>query len=86
MVTNELLNYLIETIMDKANESVCEWESDPNNEFCDGQVAAFYTVLDAIKSRLLVEDYDLGSCGLDVDLDERFVNGPARKIKNKRAS
>lgn len=68
-MTNEFFNYLIATLLDNAEDALEDCKRD-HSDFNTGHLMAYYEVLDTIKNRLIIEDYDLSSCGLDIDLDK----------------
>lgn len=71
-MTNEFFNYLIATLLDNAEDALADYQKEPS-DFNSGHTEAYYEVLDTIKNRLIIEEYDLSSCGLDIDLDKKFA-------------
>lgn len=72
MMTNEFFNCLIRKLVSNAEDSVKAYQKN-RSEFDDGRVLGYYEVLDTIKNRLIVEEYDLHSCGLDINLEKRIL-------------
>ena len=65
----------MERLLSKADDALNTYQKDKSNEFYSGRVEAYYEVLDALKSELTVWDYDLDQCGLDFDLDRKYMIG-----------
>lgn len=72
-MNNDIFNHLMERLLSKADDALNTYQKDKSNEFYSGRVEAYYEVLDALKSELTVWDYDLGQCGLDFDLDKKYL-------------
>ena len=74
-MTNELFNSIVLRLLDNVNDILEDEKKDPDSDFIKGEKLAYYIVLDIIKSRLELEteDYDLSSCGLDIDLDKMYM-------------
>lgn len=72
-MNNDIFNYLMERLLSKADDALNTYQKDKSNEFYSGRVEAYYEVLDALKSELTVWDYDLDQCGLDFDLDKKYL-------------
>ena len=72
-MNNDIFNHLIERLLSKADDALNTYQKDKSNEFYSGRVEAYYEVLDALKSELTVWDYDLDQCGLDFDLDKKYL-------------
>ena len=70
---NDIFNHLMERLLSKADDALNTYQKDKSNEFYSGRVEAYYEVLDALKSELTVWDYDLDQCGLDFDLDKKYL-------------
>lgn len=72
-MNNDIFNHLMERLLSKADDALNTYQKDKSNEFYSGRVEAYYEVLDALKSELTVWDYDLNQCGLDFDLDKKYL-------------
>ena len=72
-MNNDIFNHLMERLLSKADDALNTYQKDKSNEFYSGRVEAYYEVLDALKSELTVWDYDLDQCGLDFDLDKKYL-------------
>lgn len=70
-MTDELFEFIIKTLIERADEAVKE-EKEDGSDFNSGRVMGYYEVLDIIKNRLEIYDYDLSKCGLDINLEERY--------------
>jgi len=75
IMNNDIFNHLMERLLSKADDALNTYQKDKSNEFYSGRVEAYYEVLDALKSELTVWDYDLDQCGLDFDLDRKYMIG-----------
>ena len=62
----------MERLLSKADDALNTYQKD-GNEFYSGRVEGYYEVLDALKSELTVWGYDLEQCGLDFDLDKKYL-------------
>ena len=71
MMTDGLFNFIVQTLMQYAYDAIEDEEKD-KCEFNSGRTMAYYEVLDTIKNRLVIYEYDLSECGLDVNLEEMF--------------
>lgn len=71
-MNNDLFNYIIERIISNADDAR-EEEKTKNADFYKGKSFAYYEVLDTIKNDLITEEYDLSECGLDIDLEEKYL-------------
>ena len=72
-ITKDNLRYIIERLIDRANETLQEKEDNPEDEFVDGKSLAYYEMLDIIKTELKISTGDLKSFGIDVDLDKLYL-------------
>lgn len=72
-MTNDLLNSIILRLLDDANDILDDHKKEPDEEFIKGEKLAYYMVLDTIKNQLEIADYDLSACGLDIDLDKKYM-------------
>ena len=72
-MNNDIFNHLMERLLSKADDALNTYQKDKSNEFYSGRVESYYEVLDALKSELTVWDYDLDQCGLDFDLDKKYL-------------
>lgn len=73
MMNEATLKFIISRIIDNANDSLKEAETNKDNAFNQGHRLAYYEVLDTIKNELEVNDQDLKEFGLDIDLDKIFL-------------
>ena len=48
-------------------------QANDKDEFYVGKKLAYYEVLDTIKNDLIIAEYDLQECGLDIDLDNDYL-------------
>ena len=48
-------------------------KANDKDEFYVGKKLAYYEVLDTIKNDLIIAEYDLQECGLDIDLDNDYL-------------
>lgn len=68
---DDLFDYIVQTLIQYADDAVDE-EKKSKTEFDSGRVMAYYEVLDTIKNRLIIAEYDLSKCGLDINLEKRY--------------
>lgn len=71
-MNNELFNYIIKRLISNANDAV-EDNKKYGGDFYDGKTLAYYEVLDTIKNDLMINEYDLSECGLDVNLEDEYL-------------
>ncbi len=64
---NDLFNFIVSVLIDRAKEAAEESGNDSNDKFKAGKEEAYYEVLDIIRNRLMIYDYDLSECGLEED-------------------
>ena len=67
-LTEDALRYIVQRVLDNANDAVRERETD-NSDFLKGRLLAYYEVLDTIKNELEIEEQDLKEYGLDFTLE-----------------
>lgn len=72
-MNNETFNYIIERLLDDANDAAEAAKSDPHSEFAKGVKFAYCTALDTIRNELMVADYDLSECGLEADVIKKYM-------------
>lgn len=72
-MSEDYFNYMIGRLIECADEAVKDAAAKPEDRFLDGVKLAYYMVLDSIKNDLDTIDYDLSSCGLDIDLDKVYL-------------
>jgi hypothetical protein len=72
---NYTINYIIKRLLKNADHAAEEAAKEPDNEFNIGIRQGYWEVLDTIKSEFMVADYDLEECGLDIDLDRKYMIG-----------
>ena len=70
LLTKEFLEYIVQTLVENANDTLEELKENPNDVFYKGKKLAYYEMLDSIKNRLEVRDEDISNYGLDFDLDK----------------
>lgn len=70
LLTKEFLKYIVQTLVENANDTLEELKENPNDVFYKGKKLAYYEMLDSIKNRLEVRDEDISNYGLDFDLDK----------------
>lgn len=73
MVTKEFLKYIVETLVDNANDTINELREKPNDDFLEGKKLAYYEMLDSIKSRLEVREENLAEYGLNFDIEKMLL-------------
>ena len=69
MIDSEF-QYIIERIVDNANDAFNDAKINKNDLFYSGKCLAYYEVLNTIKNELIVRDIDLVDYNLDIDLDK----------------
>ena len=67
-MNDDLFDFIVQTLMEYAIDAKVEADRE-KSDFKIGRVQAYYEVMDTIKNRLIIYDYDLSKCGLDVDLE-----------------
>lgn len=67
-MTDGLFEFIVQTLIERVFEAV-EEEKEEKTDFNSGRVMAYYEVLDIIKNRLEIYDYDVSKCGLDINLE-----------------
>lgn len=72
---NDTINYIIKRLLENADYAAEEAAKEPDNKFYVGIRQGYWQVLDIIKSEFMVADYDLEECGLDIDLDRKYMIG-----------
>ena len=72
---NDTINYIIKRLLENADYAAEEAAKEPDNKFYVGIRQGNWQVLDTIKSEFMVADYDLEECGLDIDLDRKYMIG-----------
>ena len=72
---NDTINYIIKRLLENADYAAEEAAKEPDNKFYVGIRQGYWQVLDTIKSEFMVADYDLEECGLDIDLDLKYMIG-----------
>lgn len=72
-MTDELFNRIIKRLLSNADDAIKDLKSNPKDEFADGVSYTYYEVLDTIKHDLEIAEYDLKQCGLDIDLDKKYL-------------
>lgn len=79
-MTNELFNSIVRSLIDRALDARSD-EIENNSEYDDGRSLAYYEILDTVKNRLILYEYDLSECGLDVDLEKTLFGLKERGSK-----
>ena len=72
-MNDQWFNHIIRRLIDNANDILEDEKTHPDDKFVQGEKFAYYLVLDSIKNDLITMEYDLGECGLDIDLDEKYM-------------
>ena len=68
-----MLEYIVNRIMDNADDAISELRQDLKNEYSSGREEAYYEVIDTMKGDLSAFGVDLERIGLDFDVDKYFV-------------
>lgn len=71
-MNDELFDDIIHVLIRYANDAAREVAKNPS-EFEFGREDAYYEVLDTIKSRLIVAGYSLRKCGLNINLEQKYL-------------
>ena len=72
-MNNDVFNHIVNRLLSNADDALNEWAQNKSDEFYQGQRLGYWEVLDTLKSELLVADYDLKACGLDIDVDAKYM-------------
>ena len=72
-LSNESIKFILSRVIANANDAVEESKKNIYDEYYLGRKAAYYEVLDTIKSELEVRDQELKEFGLDINLEESFL-------------
>ena len=72
-MTDELFNYIIGRLISNADDTLEEEKENGLNDFIMGKKLAYYEVLDTIRNDLEIAEYDLEQCGLDFDIDKKYM-------------
>lgn len=72
-MNNDIFNHIVERLLSNADDALKEFEQNNDDEFYQGRRLAYWEVLDTLKSELMVADYDLKTCGLDIDVDAKYM-------------
>lgn len=71
-MSNDIIAYLVERLLDAAEDSSEEMKRNGSDVFAQGKNLAYYEMLDILKSGLDMYDVPLQNYGLDQQL-ERFL-------------
>ena len=69
---NDLFDYIVSLLVRNANDSIEECRESKHDSFEEGRKQADYEVLDTIKNKLIVAEYNLEDCGLEFKLVGKF--------------
>ncbi len=69
----DLFNYIAGRVISNAEDALEDAKMHEGDDFYMGKKFAYYEVLDTIKNDLITWEYDLSECGLDIDLEERYL-------------
>ena len=72
-MNNDIFNHIINRLLSNANDALKDAQANDKDEFYGGKKLAYYEVLDTIKNDLIIAEYDLQECGLDIDLDNDYL-------------
>ena len=72
-MNNDIFNHIINRLLSNANDALKDVQANDKDEFYVGKKLAYYEVLDTIKNDLIIAEYDLQECGLDIDLDNDYL-------------
>ena len=72
-MNNDIFNHIVERLLRNADDALKEFDQNKDDEFYQGRRLAYWEVLDTLKSELMVADYDLKACGLDRDVDAKYM-------------
>lgn len=70
LMTKGAIAYIINRVIQNAKEAQKENQEDPQDEFYQGKLMAYYEILDTIKTELQVRDEDLKEYGIDIDIEK----------------
>lgn len=73
-MTEETIKHIIARVIDNANDALEEERKNKNDAFYKGKKLAYYEILDTIKNDLDIDDQDLKTFGLDVNLEKMFYS------------
>lgn len=74
-LTKDGIKFVISRLLENANEAVTESKKNKNDQFAAGRRLAYYEMLDILKTELDIRGQDLKELGLDIDLEEKLVDG-----------
>ena len=72
-MNNDIFNHIINRLLSNANDALKDAQANDKDEFYVGKKLAYYEDLDTIKNDLIIAEYDLQECGLDIDLDNDYL-------------
>lgn len=72
-MNNDIFNHIINRLLSNANDALKDARANDKDQFYVGKKLAYYEVLDTIKNDLIIAEYDLQECGLDIDLDNDYL-------------
>ena len=73
-MTDYVFQFIVERILKNAYESLNDARENPGSDYHGGHIIAHYEILDIIKTELEVRGENLKDYGLDVNLEEVFLN------------
>ena len=74
ILTDYGFQFIVERIIKNAYESLNDARENPGSDYHGGHIIAHYEILDIIKTELEVRGENLKDYGLDVNLEEVFLN------------
>ncbi|MEG0919418.1 MAG: transposase [Anaerovoracaceae bacterium] len=69
-ISDDAIKYIVGRILEKAEDAVKESEKNLSDQFNSGRRLGYYEVLDVLKSELDIQEFDLKSMGIDIDLEK----------------
>ena len=75
MMTDELFNRIIKRLISNADDALKNAKKEPDIYFYKGVKFEYYEALYTIKNDLEIEEYDVEQCGLDIEVDMKYLFG-----------
>lgn len=72
-LSQEQVRHIVARLIERANDSLEDFQKHPKEEYFQGHRIAYYEVLDILKSELTFADQNLAEFGLDIDLEKTFL-------------
>lgn len=73
MMTSAVAQFIVERILDYAQDAIDDAKKNKNDEFYNGKKAAYYEVLNMLKNELDAHDENLKEYGLNVNLEKSLL-------------